>query len=84
MVGCLNAVNAGTGNDNVVNSGFMTGSVWLDDGRNTLTNTLNAWLLAGKTIQMNLAGAAVKGEALNEGNWAVGGVNRVDSTYSGR
>ncbi|AXY57413.1 hypothetical protein CDG60_13070 [Acinetobacter chinensis] len=76
-----NAVNAGTGNDNVVNSGFMTGSLWLDDGRNTLTNTLNAWLLAGKTIQMNLAGAAVKGEAVNEGSWAVGGVNRVDSTY---
>ncbi|WOE40768.1 ESPR-type extended signal peptide-containing protein [Acinetobacter chinensis] len=76
-----NAVNAGTGNDNVVNSGFMTGSLWLDDGRNTLTNALNAWLLAGKTIQMNLAGAAVKGEVVNEGNWAVGGVNRVDSTY---
>ncbi|WP_374665994.1 ESPR-type extended signal peptide-containing protein [Acinetobacter sp.] len=76
-----NTVNAGTGNDTVQNNSFMTGSLWLDDGSNTLTNAQNAWLLAGQMIQMNLAGAANKGEAVNAGNWAVGGVNRVDATY---
>ena len=76
-----NVINAGIGNDAIVNNGFMTGSIWLDAGQNTLTNSLNAWLVAGKMIQMNLAGASILGEAVNSGNWAVGGVNQVGATY---
>ncbi|MCW8039873.1 ESPR-type extended signal peptide-containing protein [Acinetobacter entericus] len=76
-----NVINAGTGNDAIVNNGFMTGSIWLDAGQNSLTNSLNAWLVAGKMIQMNLAGASTLGEAVNSGNWAVGGVNQVGATY---
>ena len=74
-------MKAGVGDDQVVNNAFMTGSIWLDAGQNSLTNSLNAWLVAGQMIQMNLAGASTFGEAVNQGNWAVGGVNRVDATY---
>ena len=76
-----NAVKAGVGDDQMVNNAFMTGSIWLDAGQNSLTNSLNAWLVAGQMIQMNLAGASTLGDAVNQGNWAVGGVNRVDATY---
>jgi len=76
-----NAVNAGVGDDQVVNNSFMTGSIWLDAGQNSLTNSLNAWLVAGQMIQMNLTGASTLGDVVNQGNWAVGGINRVDATY---
>ncbi len=68
-------ITGGAGNDNVVSSGFVLGSVDLDGGVNTFDNTPSGIFISGSTVNLGPLGLLT-----NEGLLSPGGLGNVFTT----
>jgi hypothetical protein len=68
------AIRGGTGDDTVVNSGTIVGSIDLGSGANSLVNSHGATFLSGVTLNLGT------GTLTNEGLFSPGGMQRVAVT----
>jgi uncharacterized protein with beta-barrel porin domain len=68
-------ITGGSGNDNVISSGFVLGSIDLDGGVNTFDNKSSGIFISGSTVNLGVLGLLT-----NEGLLSPGGLGNVFTT----